>query len=82
MRIAEILLGATKMVGGILMTLGGLFVVDGLLPTKSIGPNPMWPEVLMGLIVLAVGTSMYLTGKALIKRRHGQATPITEAEEI
>ena len=76
----EIILGATKVVGGILMTLGGIFVVDGLLPTKSIGPNPMWHEVLLGLILFAVGTGMYFSGKTLMKRQHGRATPIMEAE--
>jgi len=34
---------------------GAIITADGLLPTKSFGPNPMWPEVLIGISLLLMG---------------------------
>ena len=40
----------------IAITIGILSIIDGILPTRSEPPNPSWPEVLLGLVFLFVGT--------------------------
>jgi hypothetical protein len=38
---------------GCVLLLGGICILDGLLPTRSGGPNPSWTEVFIGSVVVA-----------------------------
>jgi hypothetical protein len=37
------------------MMCGALFAVDGLLPVRSVGPNPSWLEFVLGAVICSVG---------------------------
>jgi hypothetical protein len=37
------------------MVLGLLIAVDGLLPMRSVGPNPSWIEFVLGIVICSVG---------------------------
>lgn len=38
--------------------IGVLFIIDGLLPMRSDGPNPSWREVTAGSVTVIVGVSL------------------------
>lgn len=54
---------AIRIIGAALMIIWGIVLIsfgifsffDGLLPTKSEGPNPYWPEVLIGFTMIVAG---------------------------
>ena len=47
-------------VGLLAMLAGAGLLVDGLLPSRSNGPNPSWAEVIFGLVVTMSGAAIRL----------------------
>jgi hypothetical protein len=42
-------------IGLLLIIFGGLFVIDGILPTRSLGPNPSVLEMILGVGMGLIG---------------------------
>jgi drug/metabolite transporter (DMT)-like permease len=53
--------------GLLLIILGGLFIIDGVLPVRSHNPNPSFLEIILGLGASFVGWIIWQRGKVLRK---------------
>lgn len=65
---------------GVLIALCGVFFIhDGLLPMRSHGPNPLWSEVYLGLLVGSTGLIVWLLAswvlRGLARRDHQSEAP-------
>ena len=43
------------LIGIVALLAGVLLLLDGLLPLRSLGRNPSWPEVAVGLLISVAG---------------------------
>jgi hypothetical protein len=50
-------------IGLLLIIFGGLFVIDGILPTRSLGPNPSVLEMILGVGMGLIGWFIRQKGK-------------------
>jgi hypothetical protein len=54
-------------IGLLLVIIGGGLVLDGMLPTRSKGPNPSPFEIIVGLGLVLLGWLARRSGKAAFK---------------
>jgi len=55
--------------GIVLTSLGILLFFDGLLPTKSEGPNPCWGEIFAGITIIGVGYAPFAVLRVRRRRK-------------
>jgi hypothetical protein len=52
------LLACLVVLSRLVIGMGVLFIIDGLLPMRSDGPNPSWREVVLGAVTAIFGVCL------------------------